>query len=153
MNRRSRGRYAGNPSTVEIPMPAGGVQLETFVPWTLVKRGYKKEVITPLGQPQQFLSEAAAERQIKAAAEESALIRALGLAHHWQRLVDEERITSIADIAAAEEVDVTQIRRLLRLTLLAPAQIDMFASSPNIKLETVTRRNWPLLWCDQDRPD
>jgi hypothetical protein len=151
MKRRSRGRYAGNPSTVEIPTPAGGVQLKTFVPWTLVKRGYKKEVITPLDQPQQFLSEAATERQIKAAAEETALIRALGLAHHWQRLIDEERITTIADIAEAEEVDVTQIRRLLRLTLLAPAQIETFASSTNIKLETVTRRNWSPLWFDQYR--
>jgi hypothetical protein len=151
MKRRSRGRYAGNPSTVEIPTPAGGVQLKTFVPWTLVKRGYKKEVITPPGQPQQFLSEAATERQIKAAAEETALIRALGLAHHWQRLIDEERITTIADIAEAEEVDVTQIRRLLRLTLLAPAQIETFASSTNIKLETVTRRNWSPLWFDQYR--
>ncbi len=153
MKRRSRGRYAGNPSTVEIPTPAGGVQLATFVPWTLVKRGYKKEVITPLGQPQKFLSEAATERQIKAAAEESALIRALGIAHHWQRLIDEERVTTVAEIAEAEGVDVTQIRRLLRLTLLGPAQIEKFAISPDIKLQTLIRRNLSPFWLDQNVQD
>jgi hypothetical protein len=29
--------------TYEIPDPAGGVKLETFIPWTLVKRGAKKK--------------------------------------------------------------------------------------------------------------
>ena len=31
-----------------LPLPAGGVQMETFLPWTLVRRGLKKQVITPL---------------------------------------------------------------------------------------------------------
>lgn len=38
----------GEAVTYQIPAPAGGVQLETFIPWTLVKRGVKREVITPL---------------------------------------------------------------------------------------------------------
>jgi hypothetical protein len=29
--------------TSQIPDPAGGVKLETFIPWTLVKRGVKKQ--------------------------------------------------------------------------------------------------------------
>ena len=31
------------------------------------------------------------------------------------------RLTSVAEIADAEEINVTQVRRLMRLTLLAPA--------------------------------
>jgi hypothetical protein len=27
--------------TYPIPCPAGGVQMETFIPWTLVKRGIR----------------------------------------------------------------------------------------------------------------
>ncbi len=45
---------AGKAVTYEIPNPAGGVKLETFIPWTLVKRGVKKQVITPLDAPEQF---------------------------------------------------------------------------------------------------
>jgi hypothetical protein len=37
--------------------------LETFIPWTLVKRGVKRPVITPLDAPEEFRDEAAAERQ------------------------------------------------------------------------------------------
>ncbi|MFN9709429.1 MAG: LacI family transcriptional regulator, partial [Burkholderiales bacterium] len=59
-------------------MPAGGVQMETFLPWTLVRRGLKKQVITPL-------DEAFRERQVREMAQDTPLMRALGLAHHWQR--------------------------------------------------------------------
>lgn len=51
MSKKHRGRFKGDPVTYQLPSPAGGVQLETFVPWTLVKRGLKKQVITPLDAP------------------------------------------------------------------------------------------------------
>ena len=56
MSRRHRGQVKGDPVTYQLPGPAGGVQLETFVPWTLVKRGMKKQVITPIDVPQAFLA-------------------------------------------------------------------------------------------------
>lgn len=89
MSKKHRGRINGRSVTYQLPAPAGGVQMETFVPWTLVKRGLKKQVITPLDAPQGFLSEAVREREARAAAQDSALMRALGLACHWQRLLDE----------------------------------------------------------------
>ena len=51
MSKKHRGRFKGDPVTYQLPSPAGGVQLETFVPWTLVKRGLKKQVITPFPRP------------------------------------------------------------------------------------------------------
>ena len=42
MSTKHRGRFKGEPVTYRLPTPAGGVRLETFVPWTLVKRGAKK---------------------------------------------------------------------------------------------------------------
>ena len=83
------------------------------------------------------------ERQARASVEHTALMRALGLAHHWQRLLDERRATSVAQIAEAEGVDVTQVRRLLRLTLLAPEVVERLAGSPVAVLEQVMRRIWP----------
>jgi hypothetical protein len=91
MSRKHYGKQTGRPITHELSAPAGGMRLETFVPWTLVKRGYKKQVITPLDAPQEFLSEATREREARAAAQDTALMRALGLAYPWQRLLDEQR--------------------------------------------------------------
>lgn len=145
------GKQTGRPITHELPTPAGGVRLETFVPWTLVRRGLKKRVITPLDAPQEFLAEAAQARETLVAAQDSALMRALGLAYHWQRLLDEERAASVAEIAKAEGMDVTQVRRVMRLTLLAPEVIERLTSAPNIMLEQVMRRPWPDIWIEQSR--
>jgi len=150
-SKKHYGKQTGRPITHELPTPAGGVRLETFVPWTLVRRGLKKRVITPLDAPQEFLAEAKQERADQAAAQDSALMRALGLAHHWQRLLDEERAASVADIAKAEGMDVTQVRRIMRLTLLAPDVIERLAEASDILLEWVMRRPWPNDWGDQMR--
>ena len=127
------------------------MRLETFVPWPLVKRGIKKEVITPFDAPQQFLSEATREREARAAAQDTSLMRALGLAHHWQRLLDEQRAASVAEIARDEGMDVTQVRRLLRLALLAPEVLERLTESPEAVLEHVMRRPWLNGWSDQMR--
>ena len=65
MSKKHRGHAKGDPVTYQTPLPAGGVQMETFLPWTLVRRGLKKQVITPLDAPQEFLDEAQRERQGK----------------------------------------------------------------------------------------
>ncbi len=81
--------------------------METFLPWTLVRRGLQKQVITPLGTPQEFLDEARRERQVREMAQgHIPLMRVLGLARHWQRLLDEGRFSSMAEIAAAEGIDL-----------------------------------------------
>jgi len=99
------------------------------------------------------LPEAARERETRAALQDTdtALMRALGLAHHWQRLLDMQRVASVAEIAEAEGIDVTQVRRLIRLTLLAPEVIERLVSSPDVILEQVLRRPWPNGWSDQMR--
>jgi hypothetical protein len=149
MSKNYRGRFKGDPVTYQLPNPAGGVRLETFVPWTLVKRGIKKQVITPIDAPQQFLSEATREREARAAAQDTSLMRALGLAHHWQRLLDEQRAASVAEMAQAEGMDVTQVRRLLRLTLLAPDVLEILVNSYDVALESVIRRPWSSIWALQ----
>ena len=151
MSKKHRGRFKGDPVTYQLPSPAGGVQLETFVPWTLVKRGNKKQVITPLDAPQEFLEEATREREARAAAQDTPLLRALGLAYHWQRLLDEGRATSVIDIAEAEGVDVKQVRRVMRLTLLAPEVVERLVGAPDAVLEKVLRRPWPPSWENQRR--
>ena len=52
MAKMDKGVLTGKPVTDPIPSPAGGVQMETFIPWTLVKRGVHREIITRLDAPQ-----------------------------------------------------------------------------------------------------
>ena len=149
MSKQHRGRFKGDPVTHQLPTPAGGVRLETFVPWTLVKRGVKKQVITPLDAPQQFLSEAAEEREARAEALDTPLIRALGLAYHWQRLLHEGRFRSMTEIVAVEGVDAGRASRIARLAHLAPDIVEscLVRDSSGIALEHLIRRGTlPLEW-------
>jgi len=150
VSKKHRGHAKGHPVTYQTPLPAGGVQMETFLPWTLVRRGLKKQVITPLDAPQEFLDEALRERQVREMAQDTPLLRALGLAHHWQRLLDEGRFSSMTEIAAAEGIDVTQVRRIMRLTVLAPDVIERLTSPSIAVLEQVMRRSWPINWSEQE---
>ena len=151
MSKKHRGHAKGDPVTYQTPLPAGGVQMETFLPWTLVRRGLKKQVITPLDTPQAFLDDARRERLLREAAQDTPLMRALGLAHHWQRLMDEGRFTSITQIAEAEGLDLGRASRIARLAQLAPDIVEACATgvAVHLTLENVGRRANPLRWDEQ----
>ena len=130
MAKNDRGMVTGDPVTYQIPAPAGGVQMETFIPWTLVKRGVRRQVITPIDAPEHFEKEAVAERSVRKQAKDSPSIRALGLAHYWQRLLDEGKYRSLTEIAAVEGINLSQASRTAQLTRLAPHIIE--SCLPNI---------------------
>ncbi len=148
MSGNHRGRVLGNPVTRSLPAPAGGVQLETFVPWTLVKRGSKKQVITPLEAPEQFMLESQREKRLRGATQDPPLLRALGLAHYWLRLLDGQQFDSLTQIAAAEGMDLGQVSKIARLAYLSPAVIDAcLTDDSDIALEHVVRMGrLPLDW-------
>ena len=124
MPRRAEGRMTGQPVTTEIPQPAGGVKLVTFIPWTLVKRGMKKEIITPIDAPAAFTVEAAEARQKKKTEQHSPVVRALGLAYYWQSLIDEGKFASLTEIAKAEGIDRAYVSRVSKLTRVSPAIVE-----------------------------
>lgn len=149
MARKDKGIVTGDPVTYQIPDPAGGVKLETFIPWTLVKRGGKREVVTPLNAPEQFQAEATFEREKRMHAQDSALIRALGLAHYWQSLLESGKVATPADIACKEGIEVSRVRDLLQLTLLAPGSVEniLVDKQPRrVTLEFFVRRTLPRNW-------
>ncbi|MEO6321470.1 MAG: hypothetical protein ABIO73_12945 [Polaromonas sp.] len=153
MAKKHTGLLTGAPVTYQAPSPSGGVQMETFIPWTLVKRGVRRQVITPIDAPQEFAVEAALEKRERKTNQDTPLLRALGLAHYWQRLLDDGKVQTIGDIAQLEEMDVTQVRRLLRLTLLTPSLLETIvvkAESTSINLEFVLRRSMPDDWHAQE---
>lgn len=152
MSAKRRMTVVGAPVVRQLPAPAGGVKLETFLPWRLVKRSVKREVITPFGARQSLpIREAAPEAEALAAAKDTALTRALGLAYHWQRLLNERRVASVADIAKAEGLDASQVHRLMRLTLLSPEVVERLVAAPDLPVERLLGRPWPYGWPEQVR--
>ncbi len=52
------------------------------------------------------------------------LLKALGRAFRWKRLLDDGTYASVSDIARAEKLDRTYVGDVLRLTLLAPQIVE-----------------------------
>jgi hypothetical protein len=48
------------------------------------------------------------------------ILKALGRAYRWKRMLESAEFTSITDLAAAEKINHSYVRRMLRLTLLSP---------------------------------
>ena len=115
----------------------------------------RRQVITPIDAPEQFRSEASAERREREAARRSAqdrpLIRALGLAHYWQRLLDEGKYPSLTEIAAGEGLDLGQASRIARLAQLAPDIVEACVTGPDtgLALEHLSRRGIAATWAEQ----
>ena len=83
-------------------------------PLSIRKRGGRKVVLSPDGS---MLP--GAPRQVTTTADPT-LLKALGRAFRWQKLLDAGTYASISDIARAEKLDRTYVGDVLRLTLLAP---------------------------------
>ena len=148
MAKSDKGKMTGEPVTYQIPAPAGGVQIETSIPWTLVKRGVRRQVITPIDAPEQFQVEATVERRERKAERDTPLIRALGLAHYWQPLLDDGKYRSVTEIAIIEGIDRGQASRIPQLTRLAPDIVEACGASgsnaPPVKY--VNCRGVPTEW-------
>ena len=88
-----------------------GETITVFIPMTWKRRGGQKVIIAPDGTD--------AWAPAKAQPDET-LIRALARAHRWNRMLEQGRYRSIAEIAEAEKINRAYVSRLLDLTLLAP---------------------------------
>jgi hypothetical protein len=88
------------------------------VPLAIRKRGGRKVVVSSDGSVLPT-----APRQLTTNADPS-LLKALGRAFRWKRLLDEGTYASVSDIARAEKLDRTYVGDVLRLTLLAPEIVE-----------------------------
>ncbi len=116
------------------------------VPLAIRKRGGRKVVVSPDGS---LLP--AAPRHVATNADPS-LLKALGRAFRWKRLLDDGTYASVSEIARAEKLDRTYVGDVLRLTLLAPGMVEAIVEGgqpvSHLSLPSLLKP-WPSEWARQ----
>ena len=82
------------------------------VPFRIVKRGGRKEMVLPEGAAQPRRTD-------------NTLVKALGRAFRWKRMLESGEFTTIAELAEHENIAPSYMTRVLRLTLLAPELVEV----------------------------
>jgi hypothetical protein len=85
------------------------------VPMTFRKRGGRKRVIAPDGQP----SWAPPRARI-----DNTMVKALARAFRWRRMLESGAVATVTEIAAREKINASYVSRVLRLALLAPEIVE-----------------------------
>ena len=127
-------------SAIEISRDGASLTLE--LPITFRKRGGRKQVISPAGEPDW----APPRPQVQ-----STLVKAIARAHRWRAMLENGTYSSAAELGAAERINPSYVARLLRLTLLAPEIIEAVldgANSPALDLDRLMKP-FPVSWADQ----
>lgn len=92
-------------------MPAPDTAVITIkVPFALRKRGDRKLVLAPDGAPVPPI--------------DSTLVKAVGRAYRWQKMLETGQYATIKEIGRAEKINPSYVSRVLRLTLLAPDLVE-----------------------------
>ena len=87
---------------------SGVTTITVRVPLTVRHRPGRRTIVTPGG---------IAPITTRA---DPALVKALGRAFRWKKMLETGRYASLSDIARVEKIDRTYVGDILRLTLLAP---------------------------------
>ncbi|MBA4492119.1 hypothetical protein [Paracoccus sp. S1E-3] len=110
------------------------------VPFRLVKRGGRREMLLPEG--------ASAQRR-----PDDALVKALARAFRWKRMLDSGEFATIAELAAREGIAAPYLTRVLRLAQLAPDLVESILDGRQprgLTLESL-REALPEGWAEQRR--
>ena len=100
-------------------MPAPDAAVVTIkVPFAVRKRGGRKLVLAPDGAPVPPVAPHV----------DSTLVKAIGRAFRWQRMLETGQYATIKEIAKAEKINPSYASRVLRLTLLAPTTVEVFST-------------------------
>ena len=105
------------------------------VPFRLLKRGGRKEMVVPVGGA-----------QLRKA--DSTLVKALARAVRWKRMLESGDFATIAELADRERIAPSYMTRVLRLTLLAPDIVEAILDGkqgPEVTLAQVLEP-FPLDW-------
>ena len=118
-------------------LSADGFTLTVAIPLAIRKRGGRKRLVTPDGEPAW-----APRREVS-----SALVKALARGFRWKRLIEDGHYGSIVELAKGEKISQSYVRRLLRLTLLSPEIVEAILDGreAGLQLEDL-REELPVEW-------
>jgi len=105
------------------------------VPFRIVKRGGRKEMILP------------PNAQTRRQADDS-LIKALARAFRWKRMLESGEFSTITDLAEREKISTTYLARIFRLTLLAPDLVEQALEGRQSAelFQAAQRSDFPIEW-------
>jgi len=109
-----------------------------YVPFRVVKRGGRKEMVLPEGASQ-------------ARKPDNTLVKALARAFRWKRMLESGEFASISELAEREGIAFTYMARVLRLSLLAPDIVEAILDGRQGQEVTLAHVMDPLsiVWSDQ----
>ena len=112
------------------------------VPFTIRKRGGRKQVITPDGASAWVSPRTRID---------NTMIKAIARGFRWRRLLETGVYGTIEEIAAAEKINSSYVSRLLRMTLLAPNIVEAILDGrqPTKVTLAVLMRPFPVAWEEQ----
>ena len=112
------------------------------VPFRIVKRGGRKEMVLPSNTPD------GAAQPHKA---DSTLVKALARAFRWKRMLESGGFATIAELAEREGIARSYVARLLQLTNLAPEIVEAVLDGRQDPSLTAAglRATIPADWADQ----
>jgi hypothetical protein len=119
-----------------------GSALTVRVPLTFRKRGGRKLVIAPQGMG------AWAPPRPRV---DNAMVKAIGRAFRWRKLLETGTHTTVAEIAAVEKINASYVGRVMRLTLLSPEIVEVILDGRqpvDLQLEDLLR-SFPVGWREQ----
>jgi len=121
-----------------------GKAMTVHVPMTFQTRGGRKLVVTPDGVP----SWAKPRQRI-----DNAMVKALGRAFRWQKLLDTGKYATIEEIAEAEKINTSYVSRILRLTLLSPEIVERILDGrqPTSMALKSLQKGLPVSWGEQSK--
>ncbi len=142
----------GQPHERRHPLEDGGEKITTFVPLQFKKRGIKKVVVGPVGvdEPVTINASAVAISPVH----DQTLLKALALAHYWDKQIDQGVVADANEIAQRERMEITRVREVLRLVILAPEITLAILEGRQLRtlsLEYLVRNSLPLDWESQRR--
>ena len=112
------------------------------IPITFKKRGGRKVITSPHDSPYV----APSEKRV-----DSTLLRALVKAFHWKKQLDTGMFVTVSELASAENLNISYVAHVLKLTLLAPALVDAIldGSQPKTMQLQPLVRGLPECWREQ----
>ena len=120
--------------------PARTVTVE--IPFTIRKRGGRKQIITPDGASGWVSPRARID---------NTMIKAIARGFRWRKLLETGVYGTLEEIAAAEKINPSYVSRVLRLTLLAPeiAEAVLDGHQPADMTLALLMQPFGVLWAEQ----